>query len=134
MVAAPINVKAGAPSAPPNGWQTEASQWKHLNQTPIDGKIGNPGFLPLTVKFGYVFGVIYNIWESVACLLRDKDFAKDSSYLPAYGIFISGVELLGRCLTGPNQAVFSTLIQGLKWLKTPNYPGFQQVQKTDVLA
>jgi hypothetical protein len=53
----------------------------------------------LTIKAAYVIGIIYCICESVSILLSKPEKLK-FTYIPAYGEFASGVELLGRCLRG----------------------------------
>jgi hypothetical protein len=83
-------------------WEQEAAQWEELNP-------GNPDFYPLTVKAGYVIGVIYEICESVSCPLSNPVFARRTSYVPAYGILASAVEILGRCVTGESRSYRSTL-------------------------
>jgi hypothetical protein len=92
---APINVKLACPTISVKNWQQEAQEWMALN-TSVKG---NPDFYPLTVKFGYVVGVIHDICACVACLLRQgTQFARQTSYIPAYGLFASGIDLLGRCV------------------------------------
>jgi hypothetical protein len=118
MMAAPANVTPEQPDTSnwtPDEiakWNQEAAQWKALNP-------GNPDFNPLTVKAGYVIGIIYDICESVSCLLSDSGFARQTSYIPAYGIFASGVEILGRCVKGEPTSHRSTLRAGFKWLADP---------------
>jgi len=108
-------------------WNEEAAQWKTLNP-------GNPDFHPLTVKAGYVIGVIYDICESVSCLLKDSGFARRTSYIPAYGIFASGVEILGRCVKGEPKSYRSTLCAGFKWLADPTPSSYQTVSQNRTLV
>ncbi len=91
---APVNVKLQAPTITIPDWPQQAKQWEDLNQA----LGGNPGFYPLTIKVAYVIGVIHDICESVSLLLKASNVA--ATYIPAYGVFASGVELLGRCIKG----------------------------------
>ena len=70
-------------------------QWLDL------GKLAqiNPEFTAIEIKALYVVGLIDDICQSVAWLLKAED-AWPEKYLPAFGVFASGVDLLGRCLTG----------------------------------
>jgi hypothetical protein len=131
-MAAPVNVNPKDPDTSSwtedeiRKWEQEAVQWKELNP-------GNPGFHPLTIKAGYVVGVIYNICDSVSCLLRNPIFAQRTSYIPAYGIFASGVEILGRCVKGESTSYRSTLRTGFKWLANPDPVSCGTVTKSQVL-
>ncbi|MCL4261962.1 MAG: hypothetical protein KJ069_02035 [Anaerolineae bacterium] len=115
---APVNVKPGTPTGSIHGWAQEAADWTRLNSDTG----GNPDFFPLTVKAIYVIGVIYDLCESVGHLLRHPT-AEETTYIPAYGVFASGVELLGRCING-NTSTRSTaldLATGFKWLASSSY-------------
>ena len=125
----PINVKLENPTVPVQDWQQQAQEWQDLNREVN----GNPDFYPLTIKFGYVLGVIHDICESVACLLHETQFARQTSYIPAYGLFASGVELLGRCVDGEPVLRRSTLRAGLRWLADPRFPQYEQVPENTVL-
>ncbi|MGB3905234.1 MAG: hypothetical protein WBB22_09945 [Anaerolineae bacterium] len=92
---APINVKVENPTDAGTNWQAEVPRWRSLNKQ-IGG---NPDFYPLTIKGAHVIGVIHDICESVSCLLRYPN-ARQTTYIPAYGVFASGVEILGRCIRG----------------------------------
>ena len=131
-MAAPVNVNPKDPDMTDwtpdevQKWHQEAAQWTALNP-------GNPDFHPLTVKAGYVIGVIYDICESVSCLLKDSGFARQTSYIPAYGVFASGVEILGRCVKGESKSYRSTLRAGFKWLADPNPSSYGTVSKKQSL-
>jgi hypothetical protein len=71
------------------------SEWESL-RTQANG---NPEFDALEVKAFYVYGLIYDICQCVEVLANQNNFMPDL-YIPAYAIFASGVELLGRCLRG----------------------------------
>jgi hypothetical protein len=123
---APVNVEPKYPDTSSwkevdrNRWEQEAVKWAKLNP-------GNPGFYPLTVKAGYVIGVINGICESVSCLLKNGGFARQTSYYPAYGIFASGVEILGRCVKGDSTSYRSTLRAGFQWLAKPDAGSYDAV-------
>jgi hypothetical protein len=94
-------------------WQHEESDWRNLNP-------GHPDFYPLTVKAGYVIGVIHDICESVTCLLKSPSFARRTSYIPAYGLFASAIDLLGRCVEGNSNARRGSIRCGFIWLADPS--------------
>jgi len=72
-----------------------ANKWEHLKT--MAG--ANPLFTPVEVKAYYVIGLIDDICQCVQCLVRgDKGWPE--KYLPAFSLFASSVDLLGRCLTG----------------------------------
>ena len=62
-------------------------------------------------------GVIHTLCESVGILLNSPN-VKGVSYIPALGIFASGIEILGRCLRGNSSTEGSTtdLRAGYQWL------------------
>lgn len=115
-MAAPVNVRLENPTIPISHWQ--ADQWITLNRE-IGG---NPEFFPLTIKAAYVIGVIHDICESVTCLLRCQNVPQ-ATYIPAYGVFASGIEVLGRCITGNNTMQNNTkdLKTGFRWLVSSSY-------------
>jgi len=110
---APVNVKLQTPTVTISGWNQEATQWMSLNAAVG----GNADFYPLTVKAAYVIGVEHDICESVKCLLAHPS-AKTMTYIPAYGVFASGVEILGRCINGNcrTRGCVADLKTGFKWL------------------
>ena len=113
-MSAPVNVKLKNPTERIEGWDKEAQQWLAINQ---DAK-GNPNFYPLTIKAAYVVGVIHTICESVSILLKEPN-AKVTTYLPAYGVFASAIELLGRCVRGnatTKKNSTKDLTTGFKWI------------------
>jgi len=92
---APINVKLEKPTIELSKWDEESRQWENLNKAAN----GNPAFYPLTIKAAYLIGVIHEICNCVDLLLKTAPI-NSVRYVSAYGIFASGVELLGRCLRG----------------------------------
>jgi hypothetical protein len=92
---APINVCYPNPTNLPDNWDEQIKDWTELNR--LVG--GNPEFYPLTIKGAYVIGVIHDICQSVSRLLSAPK-AREITYIPAYGVFVSGVEILGRCISG----------------------------------
>jgi hypothetical protein len=119
---APVNVKLETPTTRIDGWDKEAQQWLSVNQDAG----GNSDFYPLTIKAAYVIGVIHTICESVSILLRDTN-AKVTTYLPAYGVFASSVELLGRCINGNSSTKGSSrdLEAGFKWLASSYFEQYK---------
>ena len=120
---APVNVKLQNPTESIDGWNEQAQQWLSVNKDVN----GNPDFYPLTIKAMYVIGVIHTICESVSILLRDQN-AKVTAYLPAYGVFASAVEILGRCIQGNSAPRSSKDLEiGFKWLGS----SFSETSKDD---
>lgn len=119
---APVNVKLRNPTENIDGWDEQAQQWLSVNRDAG----GNPDFYPLTIKGSYVIGVIHTICESVSILLKDSN-AKVTTYLPAYGVFASAIELLGRCING-NSTTKNTnkdLETGFRWLGSSYFKDFK---------
>jgi hypothetical protein len=119
-----VNVKLEIPTENVPGWNDEAEQWLALNNE-IGG---NPKFYPLTIKAGYVLGVIHCLCDSVTILLNSPN-TKRVSYIPAYGVFASGIELLGRCLRGNSKTRGSgkDLSAGFKWLASCFFVDYEDV-------
>jgi len=113
-----MNMKLAAPTIPVSGWSKQAAGWATLNQEVG----GNPDFYPLTVKAAYVIGVIHDICTSVTCLLKVRELLR-ATYIPAYGVCASGIEILGRCILGVADTRRSeeSLKTGLKWLHSSSY-------------
>jgi hypothetical protein len=108
-----INVKLKKPSVKVPNWTKEASLWTELRRTAG----ASARLFPLTVKAGYVIGVMYDIFQSVSHLLQHPQ-VKELTYVPAYQSFCSGVELLGRCIRGNTDlwGNVADLQAGFKWL------------------
>jgi len=129
---APVNVDPKDPDTSGwtadqiDAWKQDSAQWKQLNP-------GNPDFHPLTVKAGYVVGIIYGICECVSRLLSSSVLARQTGYVPAYGIFASGVEILGRCVKGESKSHKPTLKAGFQWLAKPDPTSYHKVDKNKVL-
>lgn len=104
-------------------WQNEEQMWETLNRDAF----GCREFRPITTKAMYVLGVIHSICTSVTALLKGPLAA---TYLPAYGVFASGIDLLGRCIRGnptsntaPQRRCPSDLLEGFRWLANAYYRG-----------
>lgn len=110
---APVNVFLEEPTDNIKDWSEEAQKWISLNKE-ING---NSDFFPLTIKGAYIIGVIHTICETVSILLKHPS-VKSTTYLPAYGVFASAIELLGRCIRGNSTTRKNTadLEAGFKWL------------------
>jgi hypothetical protein len=99
-------------------------QWLELNK--LAG--GNEEFAALEIKFFYVMGLLKDIWSSVEILLQPQQTYTRTRvwpdrYLPAFSIFSSGVDLLGRCLTGNKKTdVYENLRVGFYYLIHPDNP------------
>ena len=115
---APINVKLKEPTETIETWLEEKAQWMALNREAR----GNPEFFPLTIKAAYAIGVIHSICESVECLLQNRvKYAIEKTYLPAYGVFSSGIDLLGRCVKGESDPIKTGIWAGFKWLVNSDF-------------
>ncbi len=90
-----MNFKIPGPSLPNKKWAKEEPLWSELNKKAR----GNSDFYPLTVKGAYVFGLIHDLCESVELLLGHQRW-REVTFLPAYGVAASAVELLGKCIDG----------------------------------
>lgn len=75
-------------------------RWRQLN----DEVGGNPEWPPIAIKAAYVLGVIHDTCESVGWLLKFPNVNSPQpwpvTYLPAVGLCLSSMDLLGRCLLG----------------------------------
>jgi hypothetical protein len=113
---APVKFKLDEPTENTEDWRKVAPLWHSLNATVQ----GNPAFSALTIKGAYAVGLIYGICQSVSCLLRVPDALREITYIPAYGVFASGIELLGRCVNGnsSNQGSTRDIKKGFKYLVT----------------
>jgi hypothetical protein len=118
-----IELKLSNPTTNIPSWYTEADQWEQLNRD----MGGNLSLSPLAIKAIYVIGVVFNICESVSYLLREEGFARQVSYVPAYGIYASSIELLGRSISGEHLPHKSCLSSGLMWLCRPAFPNYLNV-------
>lgn len=133
----PVNLKLGDPTAALAAWPDERSEWIALNR--VIG--GHPLFHPLTIKAAYVVGVVHQLCECVTFLLRAPVQSIErqihpwlgsqparhpwqTTYVPAFSLFGSAVNLLGRCLRGNDDAARRStedIEAGFKWLHTPRY-------------
>ncbi|MBM3130863.1 MAG: hypothetical protein FJ009_19825 [Chloroflexi bacterium] len=126
MKYAPVNVKLQEPTEIIPEWQEESQRWKNLNE--IAG--GNPLFFPLTIKAVYVIGIIHDLCESVSFLLRSPN-VRQTTYIPAYGVFASGIDIFGRCIRGndsPARGSTDDIKSGFKWLVSSAYENVPDTQ------
>jgi len=114
--------------ANPNVLVDNPNIWLELNKQAG----GNPDFTPAEIKTFYVIGLISDICQSVEWLLKASD-AWPNKYLPAFALFASGVDLLGRCLTGNATAdLQGNLGVGFHYLARPNLqPPAKNIPKID---
>jgi len=121
------NRKVPVSLADPNAPIYNAADWEQLRQG-----AANKEFTALEIKAFYVIGLILEICASVDCLLKANGLLADSHqlahqvfmsggrYLPAFGVFASGIELIGRCLTGnKTPCVNQNLNVGFHYLAEP---------------
>lgn len=114
--------------ADPNANVYNATDWEQLRTG-----VANAQFTAVEIKAFYVVGLILEICASVDCLLKADSLSEDDHplayeifrsggrYLPAFGVFASGIELLGRCLTGNDTPqVNENLKVGFDYLASPN--------------
>ncbi len=131
--------------ADPNAPVYNGPEWQQ-----IQAGIANREFTPVEIKALYVVGLVLEIGAGVDMLLRASDrvprgdsiawrvFTSGGGYLPAYALFASGVELLGRCLTGNEEpkgkedlrAGFHYLAKPSRTPRLSKIPGTTQVVST----
>ena len=113
MAKAVSDVKLKNPTVNVQNWTKESRLWRALYRNA--GGHSRP--FPLTIKAGYVIGVIYDICASVSQLLGHPN-AQHTTYLPAFRVFASAVEMLGRCIRGNSDLWGSVadLKTGFRWL------------------
>jgi hypothetical protein len=117
-------------SSPPGDWDSQSQKWEHLGKS-----VGaSPDFHPLTIKALYVTGIVLAACESIDVLLNSKRFS--TTYFPAYAVFASIVDLLGRCIRGNDKLEDSTqdIRTGFKWLARPEISSFSSVSDDQVLV
>jgi hypothetical protein len=112
------------PTEPVESWNDLRDSWESLR----NDAGANREFSPLTIKAFYVFGVQLAIFRCVSYLLEAGKLPS-TTYLPAYGLFASGIELLGRCLKGSEGTASSgaDLTAGLQWLSHFDFHEFATV-------
>jgi hypothetical protein len=122
-MSAPAQIVEPDPRVVGLAWQNEEQMWKTLSREAF----GCQDFHPITTKAMYVLGVIHSICTSVTALLKGPIAA---TYLPAYGVLASGIDLLGRCIRGnptprtaPQRDLPSDLLEGFRWLANSYYRG-----------
>jgi len=121
------NRKVPVSLADPNANVYNATDWEQLRTG-----VANAQFTAVEIKAFYVIGLILEICASVDCLLKADSLSEDDHplayqvfrlggrYLPAFGVFASGIELLGRCLTGNDTPqVNENLRAGFHYLASP---------------
>jgi hypothetical protein len=118
------NVCLHGPTHSTSEWQEEAALWIALN-----AEVGGiSDFNPLTIKARYVVGIILGACRSVSILLDEKNLISTTFY-PAYVVFASAVELLGRCIDGNRTSYKTTddLRTGFQWLCAPQATAYASV-------
>jgi len=89
------------------------------------------GLTLLDIKVLYVIGLLSDICDAVTCLLKQNSYQQ--YYLPAFGVFSSGVELLGRCLTGWVEDTQGTTLQmGFYYLAKPSNDAIRKTNLEEI--
>jgi len=83
---------------------------------------------PLTIKAFYVTGLISHLCHSVNILLDPKNLT-EATYYPAYGVFASADELVGRCIRGNIEewGARKDLTAGFQWVAQPLWTTYAEV-------
>lgn len=120
--------------SPIDDWDSQSTQstkWEKLGQD-----VGaDPVFCPLTIKALYVTGIILAACESIEILLKNAGLIS-TTYFPAYAIFTSTIDLLGRCICGNDKPIGSTrdIKIGFQWLAQPSINSYMKVSDNQVLV
>lgn len=124
MSSAPVNVYLAEPDIDVENWSLQEPTWNKLNHD-IGG---NPGFYPITIKAFYLFGVLLAVFNSVEYLLEEGRLPQ-ITYLPAYSLFASGIDIFGRCIRGNSRVWNSSkdILAGFKWLADPSFDTYMNV-------
>jgi hypothetical protein len=110
-------------SSPTGDWDSQSQKWEDLGKSVSI----SPDFHPLTIKALYVTGIVLASCESIDILLNSKRFP--TTYFPAYAVFASIIDLLGRCIRGNDKLVGSVedIRTGFRWLAQPEISSFCSV-------
>jgi hypothetical protein len=130
MNSKPYNVFLSAPTINVQSWSEQALQWITLGR-----EVGAAAeFSPLTLKALYVTGIVRHSCESVSILLGKGNLIS-TTYYPAYVVFASAIELLGRCIRGNDTPRNNTLDleTGFKWLASPSANNYQSISQDQTL-
>lgn len=116
----------------PSKWKADFASWDALNREIVGDGASN--FNPLTIKAFYITGIILLACKSVTLLLN-KSRSFQETFFPAYGVFASAIELLGRCVNGNTTSSDNSkdLTTGFKWLASPKADSYQAVLENDIL-
>jgi hypothetical protein len=111
-------------------WSLHAPEWLGIAR----GVVSEGSFDALTIKALYVTGVIFHLCLAVNILLDPQNLTPTVFY-PAYAVFASAIELLGRCITGntTDRRTNTDLITGFKWLARPSANQYPTVDESTVL-
>jgi len=114
----------------PSNWDDQGLAWSQLAR----GIISDDTFDSLTIKALYIAGLIYDLCSAVNVLLAPENRTITTFY-PAYAIFASTVELLGRCITGNDTEHNNSkdLTAGFQWLANSSAETYRTVSEDHVL-
>lgn len=113
-----------------SNWDDQRLAWSDL----ASGIISDGTFDPLTIKALYVAGLIGDLCSAVNILLAPQNSTVTTFY-PAYAIFASTVELLGRCVTGNDTEHRNRkdLTSGFQWLADSSIETYTSISDDHVL-
>ncbi len=125
------NVGLKNPTIVLDRWANEAPRWTSLAQEV--GVVRE--FKPLTVKVLYITGLILASCRSISILL-DKNNLVSTTFYPAYGIFASSIDLLGRCIRGDDniRSVTDDIRAGFRWLAQPSISSYETVSLEETIV
>ena len=117
------------PTPAPSNWGDEESAWSILAK----GIVSDGSFDSLTIKALYITGLVYDLCSAVNILLAPENPTTPNFY-PAYTIFASTIELLGRCITGnaTDRSSGNDLISGFQWLVSSSIETLANVPEDSV--
>src|ERR1700690_1205882 len=127
--------KVHPPSPPrlvgPGDWIDQSPKWLRIAR----GVISQDSYDPLSIKALYVTGLTLELCKAVNILLA-ADNTTTNTFYPAYAIFASAIELLGRCLTGNATSGSTTndLTNGFKWLAKPSLESSPEITAEYILV
>jgi len=112
-------------------WQSQEAAWRFVAR----GVVIDDSYDPLAIKAIYVTGLIFHSCQAVQILLSPNNPTATMFY-PAFAVFASAIELLGRCLTGNPSArnTGNDLAIGFRWLHRPNPVDFEDVAEGQVIV
>ena len=117
-------------ASPPKNWNQQEQAWLQIAR----GVVSEGTFDPLTIKALYITGLVYDLCSAVNILLAPNN-PTPTTFFPAYTVFSSMVELLGRCLAGnsTDHGSGEDLTTGFKWIARASGEVYSAVSEDQVL-